>query len=198
MGKKIILLGIIVGLILLFIWYIFLKPVSPLKSPLTNQLPTTQKNQPSETYKAYSDPSGFSFNYPDNLSISTREVAESTYADLVLSSKDVSGSINLKISDSKFKALDEWVKLNKEATLGEPKELKLGNIKAVQLTTADRLLLGAIDQGIFFNIEIPRVEEAFWMKVYNKILSDFSFETPSESENPPSDTVSFEGEEVVE
>ena len=122
------------------------------------------------------------------------EVDESTYADIQLSSKQVSGSLNLKITDSKFTEVAEWVKLNK----GTQKEVELGNLKGVEVKTADRLLLGALDQGVLFTVEMPRVEEEFWMKVYEKILSNFSFAPLSPEIIDSSSEVSFEGEEVVE
>lgn len=173
---------------------------------LLSNPPITQPKivAPSETLKEYQDPSGFSFNYPDNLSITKNDITDNnTYADLQLFSKDVNGSLILKITDSKFTTLDEWLKSNKEATVGEPKEVKLGSLKAFEIKTSDRLLVAALDQKILFTIEIPLVEEDFWMKVYNKILTGFTFELPdnttaSANTNVTSDDVIFEGEEVVE
>ncbi|OGE64543.1 hypothetical protein A3J13_00755 [Candidatus Daviesbacteria bacterium RIFCSPLOWO2_02_FULL_36_8] len=203
MGRKIIPLVIIIVLLILGAWYLFFRPSSNLASSTSQSLSTFQtqkKAQPSETLIDYEDPSGFSFSYPDNLSISKADLDDNTYADLELSSKDVSGSLSLKITDSKFKTLDEWVKLNREASKEEPREVKLGTLKAIQITTADRIMLGSLDQGIFFSIEMPKIEEGFWNEVYNKLTSNFSFVSPStaSSQGTSSDDVSFEGEEVVQ
>lgn len=157
-------------------------------------LQTAKKTLPSETFLEYKDPSGFSFNYPDNLSIASNEATSNEYADLQLSSKDISGSLILRIADSKFPSLDQWQKLNN----GTTKEVKLGNLKALEIQTNDRLLLGALDQGILFTIEMPLIEQEFWTKVYNKILTDFAFVAPASGENTSADNVTFEGEEVVE
>src|SRR3989344_5236864 len=156
MGRKIIPLVIIIVLLILGAWNLFFRPSSNLASSTSQSLSpfqTQKKAQPSETLIDYEDPSGFSFSYPDNLSISKADLDDNTYADLELSSKDVSGSLSLKITDSKFKTLDEWVKLNREASKEEPREVKLGTLKAIQITTADRIMLGSLDQGIFFSIE---------------------------------------------
>ena len=172
------------------------------KASLINPISlTTQKVvKPSETFIEYSDPSGFTFSYPDNLSIEKKEVDpdligvdKSTYADLQLFSSEVSGSLSLNIADSKFKTIDEWAKLN----TGTSKDTQLGNLKALEIKTSDRLLLGALDQGILFIIEVPLIEEDFWMGVYNKILTDFSFVAP-EAASTSTEEVIFEGEEVVE
>lgn len=175
--------------------FLVLKPVQQ-KEVASTLLPEAKKTVPSSNFLDYADPAGFNFSYPDNLSIIKNDIADNEYADITLSSKDVNGSLNLKISDSKFKTLDEWIKLNKVAAKEEQKEVKLGNLKAIEIKTTDRLYLGALDQGILFTIEIPLIEEEFWMKVYNKVLSGFSFVAPASASGP--NDVSFEGEEVVE
>ncbi|MEK7617009.1 MAG: PsbP-related protein [Patescibacteria group bacterium] len=191
MYKKLILLAVILILITGVIFVLRGSQKSSLQKPSLNTF--TKEVQPSETFIEYSDPSGFAFSYPDNLSITKGETDENTYADLQLFSKEVNGSLSFKVSDSKFKTLDEWVNLNK----GEVRQVNLGTLKATEIETSDRLLLGALDQGIFFTIEMPLIEEAFWMKVYSKILSDFSFVAPQVEADSSSEVV-FEGEEVVE
>ncbi len=201
MSKKLLLIlvaGLIIVGILIFNPF---KQQSNLLSPLSSQ-PTVKKILPSETTTEYIDPAGFTLSYPDNLSITKNEITDnSTYADIQLSSKDVSGSLNLKITDSKFKIIDEWIKLNKDAAAEQQKEVSLGNIKGTEIITKDRLLLGALDSGIFFDIEVPLIEKDYWMKVYNKVLTGFSFvapETAAGNADSSSNDVSFESEEVVE
>lgn len=168
-------------------------------SPRANQQEATKQILPSETSIEYTDPAGFTFSYPDNLSITKNEVDDNTYADIQLSSNQVNGSLNLKISDTKLTSIDEWVKMNQNAAQEAPKEVKLGNLKALEVKLKDRLLMGALDQGVLFTIEIPAVEEDFWMTVYNKILAEFNFVSPSqENTTPSSDEVIFEGEEAIE
>ncbi|TSC86061.1 MAG: Uncharacterized protein G01um10147_999 [Microgenomates group bacterium Gr01-1014_7] len=189
--KKILLAILVIGAVVTAIVVLNSIKKSSLITP--NLQESLKKHEPSETSIGYEDPAGFTFSYPDNLSIIKNDLEDdSIYADLQLYSKAVNGSLSLIISDSKFKSLDEWVNLNK----GEPKEVKLGNLKALEIRTKDRLLLGALDQGIFFTIEMPLIEEEFWMKVYSKILSGFSF--VSQASATSTSDVSFEGEEVVE
>lgn len=203
MDKKIIAFGVIVVLIIVGVLLSFRNQQgNSLITPSLIQPFANGTVLPSETFNEYSDESGFSFSYPDNISIEKKEVEDnSTYANLQLNSKDVNGSLTLNISDTKITTLDEWVKKN--TTSLTPKETKLGNLKALEITLSDRLLLGALDQGVLFTIEMPLVEKDFWMKVYQGVLKDFSFAPPAQeaaqgSSNTLGDDVAFEGEEVVE
>lgn len=189
--------------------YIFTQPknLTPLTEP-TSQTPKDTK--PSETSITYSDPSGFSFDYPDNLSISNLNSGESadpdSYANLQLFSKDVSGSLNLKISDTKLKTLNEWIKSNNISDSNKPIEKKLGELSALEVKTNDRIMLAALDKGILFTVEVPKIEENFWNPVYDKITSGFTFAQPevavastnSNASVTSGEEVQFEGEEVIE
>lgn len=198
MSKAKLLAAVIAVAVLFSGIYLFnVNKKEPLKNPLVN-LP--KEVAPSETLTEYADPNGFKISYPDNLSIDKKDIPDqSTYADIQISSKDVSGNLTLKIEDSKFKTLDEWVSANTKSA--DVKETKLGDLKAEEVKLPDRVLLGAMDQGILFTVEMPLVEEKFWSRVYSKVLASFSFVAPeaaSAGNTAPSDDVSFEGEEVVE
>lgn len=191
MNKRNILLLVGVLAAVVVGWWLFSSQKKSLFSPASTQ---TQKDiVPSQTLKTYTDPSGFSFNYPDNLSLLNNELKETdTYAELQLIAKGVEGSLSLKISDSKLKSIDAG------------KEVNLGNLKAREVETKDKLMLSALDSGVLFNIEVNFGESRdFWMGVYQSVLQDFSFTQPSADTAASggvdsSDAVSFEGEEVIE
>ncbi len=192
--RNILILVFVLGLIFIgFLVFNFTKQKT--SAPFNQIQQKVEKIEPSKTLKEYQDPSGFTFSYPDNLSVTNNEISDNnTYADIQLYAKGVNGSLSLKITDSKYKTIDDWLKLNEGVS---EKEVKLGNLKAMEVQTTDRLLLGALDNGIFFEIEVPAVEKEFWTKVYNQVLTSFSF-TPVETAASQADDVSFEGEEVVE
>lgn len=197
MSKKTLLLLILaIGLIVATGRLLFGQQKSFLTTPQGSPKELTKEIEPSKTLKSYTDPSGFTFNYPDNLSLVNNEAKDTiTYADIQLTAKGVSGSLDLKISDSKFVSLDEWVKKN--ALSQAPKERNLGNLKALEITTSDKMLLAALDQGVLFTIDIPFGEKKdFWVDVYSKVLADFSFVSLGGAGS--TDEVVFEGEEVVE
>ncbi len=197
--KTLFLIILAVVIVAAGLLYFFSAPRKQSGSPYSPEI--IKEAKPSETFIEYSDPTGFSFNYPDNLSIEkTEEVDGNTYADLQLFSKDVSGSLALRITDTKLKTIEDWAK---EISTNTPTEKKLGNLKALEIKTSDRLMLGAIDQGVLFSIEVPLLEQDFWMKVYEIILSEFTF-VATEVVNTAGgagsgdDGVVFESEEVVE
>lgn len=198
MVKKILLASFILGLVILtlFILSPFKQKSLPVLSPATDTQLT-----PSKTLKTYTDPSGFSFAYPDNLSLLNNELKDSSsYAELQLTAKGAEGSLILKISDSKFASLDEWIQKSQGKS---SKEVNLGTLKAVEIITEDKILLGALDEGIFFNIEVPLSQNKdFWMAVYSKVLTDFSFVDPqaegSSGDSASLDAITLESEEVVE
>lgn len=202
MDKKTVLL--LYGLLLLItlgLFYFYSQKQNQPTNPLSNL--SLEEIKPSETFIDYQDPSGFSFSYPDNLSISKAEIEDSNvYTDLQLYSKDKSGSITLKIADTKYKSMDEWRKANKISSSSASVAKNLGNLKALEVKTPDRLMLGAIDQGVLFTLEMPLIEQEFWNKVYEKVLQNFEFISPdAENSQSGSDSLSditFEGEEVVE
>src|SRR5258708_4314748 len=116
MHKRIVVLGSIVAALALGGLILFFSQQNTSSSQINKQEAKVQ-NLPSVTLKTYADPSGFTFNYPDNLSLKKNETTDSnTYADIQLTAKGVNGSINVKIADSKFATLSQWTAANKKAS----------------------------------------------------------------------------------
>jgi hypothetical protein len=202
--KKTVLLGL-VGFIIIAsgIWWFW--PHQKISTGLNNPL-SKKEITPSETMIDYQDPSGFSFAYPDNISITnhlTEENVDPTaYADLQLYSKDKSGSLSLRITDTTQSTLSAWLKDNNIAENNQPQSTMLGSLPAWQVKTNDHLLLGAIDHGVLFTLEMPLIEQSFWQPIYDKVVNNFSFIAPetvsASGSTSGGDEILFEGEEVVE
>lgn len=203
MGKKSLVITLSLVVILAGVLYMFFNPkkaayVSPLS---VNESKQPVEITPSKTLKEYIDPAGFSFNYPDNLSLVSNEPkSERVYSDVSLSAKGLTGQLKIEISDSNFKTLADWVKANITDSATQ-KDAMLGTLKAIEITTSDRILLGALDLGILFTIDVPLAEKKdFWSEVYSQIIKDFSFVSPVANTGSGVSSVSdvtFEGEEVV-
>ncbi len=202
--KKTVLLGLI-GFILFSatIWWFW--PHQKISTGLNNPL-AKKEITPSDTLIDYQDPAGFSFSYPDNISITnhlTEENADpNAYADLQLYSKEKSGSLSLRITDTNHATLSAWLKDNNIAENNQPQSTTLGSLPAWQVKTSDHILLGAIDHGVLFTVEMPLIEQTFWQPVYEKVVSNFSFISPevvtTQGTSFSGEEIVFEGEEVVE
>jgi len=182
-----ILAGVVGGF---FIFSQTQKVSSPL--PLENTKESKETVLPSATLKQYSDPAGFSFSYPDDLSLSVSDnIDTSTYADITLTSKKTNGTIRVIAIDTKFASVGDWLKSTNAIS---SKEVTLAGFKASEVKKEDGLLLTAVDSGVLFTLESSFAgQDQFWINVYNNILSSFSFN----STQGVSDVV-FEGEETVE
>jgi hypothetical protein len=202
--KKTVLLGL-VGFMLIAsgVWWFW--PHQKISTGLNNPL-AKKEIIPSDTLIDYQDPSGFSFSYPDNISITnhlTEENADpNAYADLQLYSKEKSGSLSLRITDTNHATLSAWLKDNNIAENNQPQSTTLGSLPAWQVKTSDHILLGAIDHGVLFTVEMPLIEQTFWQPVYEKVVSNFSFISPevvtTQGTSFSGEEIVFEGEEVVE
>lgn len=207
MNKKNVTLIIAIFLVIGVSIKLFFFKQPALISPSSQKTENQVAIEPSKTLKNYSDPSGFSLNYPDNLSLLNNELKEeNSYAELQITSKDTEGNLLLKIADSKFKTINDWVKSVSAVT---PKEVMLGNLKAMEIIVENKILLGALDSGVLFYIEVnlgvppagQTNKKDFWMSVYSTVLKDFSFSAPialAAQGATTVDDISFEGEELVE
>ncbi|MBI4038424.1 hypothetical protein HY384_00540 [Candidatus Daviesbacteria bacterium] len=198
MNKKTILLLLLTLVAIVFVGKMLLFSTVK-KNPLSPFADAANKTQilPSKTMKLYTDPAGFTFNYPDDLSLAKNEILDPNfYTDIQLTSKEIEGSLFLKISDTKFANLDEWLK-SKQIAASSVTETKLGNLLARQFQLQDKIMVATLDQGVLFTLEIP--ENEYWMSVFEKVAADFSFSQPEQDiENSSTGEVIFEGEEIVE
>lgn len=204
----VIILGILIGFVLVWGGF-YLVRQREIVSPIAEEfqlIPTDQK-LPGETLKEYQDASGFKFTYPEDLTLVEEKITdEITYADLKLTSKEASGSLSLRVVDSKLKSLDEWFKENKETTSSaEVQEINLADIKAKEIKKEDKIFTLALDQGALFTIELnPAKEKGFWEQVYRNLVSTFAFVPQESGQTKESQLpaaggeIIFEGEEIIE
>ncbi len=180
MDRRILLKSIVIVGIMLVIgggaMYYFL--------PIKGEQPvvsTTQK-LPSQTVKTYTDGSGFTFNYPEDVVLTKQDINDSiTYSNLELTSAKSPGKISVKIQDSDVASIDQWLAKNTKASVSATaKEVKLGDLSAREIQVGDAFVTAALDKGILFTIKVdPQKEKDYWVSVYNAILPSFSFVSPS-------------------
>lgn len=171
----------------------------------TTAAPTKVASNALAKFKQYKDPSGFTFQYPDNVTVESEETSDqSIYSSLKLTAKKVQGNISIKVTSAQLKNIDEWFAKNKlNLAKDAVKKLKLAELDARQFEKDNKLTTLAIDVGTLFIIQVDQQNDKnFWPGVNKKLISSFAFQPPEASSNASSefsgDDVVFEGEEVVE
>lgn len=191
--------------------YFYVAAQESQKTIAQKEAPTPTIIAPSTTLQEYTDPSGFTFEYPDNLTLAPQEIKDTAvYAHVLITAPKVEGDITVKVQDTKAVSLEKWIVDNKEIVSSEiGKEVTLGGLDAREFMLPNKTLIVAVDQKILFTIEImPKTEKKYWENVSSIILSSFSFgtsEVGSDSTSAPApiadsadDSVVSEGEEVIE
>ena len=174
------------------------------QTKIASRLPSAKEilKVPSKSLNEYTDGSGFSFSYPDNVMVQKKEAAASVYADLQLVSSNIPGSITFKVADPKLATSSAWVRKNDKLESSK-KEITVAGIAGYELKAEKGLLTGFIDQGILFTIEVDfQNEKDFWQDIYGTFVETFAF-TQAEKESDGSGLglegdVTFEDEEIVE
>jgi hypothetical protein len=151
--------------------------------------------------KEYTDPSGFKFNYPDDLKVVANDVSTNNtlYADIVITAAGRKGQLTIKAEDATKTFFDEFLK--DKITI----ETKLADVDAFQYQEKNKLITTAYDQSVQFTFTADFSEEkSFWFGVNKQILNSFDFiqpEQPTTNNQSPAtseDEIIFEGEETIE
>ena len=154
---------------------------------------------------SYLDSSGFSFKYPDSITVSDDTPADGSYYALVtLKNPADKMMMTVKVKDVTYKTVEDWLAKDKEAPknptiLGKT---SLNGINGSQFAGSGKLITTAIDQGVLYLFESLK-DDGFWEKTHQQVVSTFVFTNPAESKSPSggqsvgSDAV-YEAEEIVE
>lgn len=163
---------------------------------------------PSTTLAEFTDSSGISFRYPDDLSVSaSKNLDDATYAQIQITSIDYPGSIIVRAADETASSFDIWIKGNaKLASAKSSQDAKLADLIAKKFVTTDSTLTAVLDQGVLFTVEVfPQKNQAYWNSAYDTLISSFTIVVPqaapttsSTNDTASTDDVVFEGEEVIE
>lgn len=204
MSRDLVIRVVILCIILIIVaigsaFYIF-RPKNTISS-VSKETKTTGELEklPSKTLQEYVDESGFSFQYPEDVSVTKKEVKnDTTYADLLLTTslQHQKGGIFIKVLDTKFKSPKEWFTENKIATSSTVRDIKIGELSGQEIKGTNRIMAAAIDQNILFSIDV-RDYDKYWLEVYDTILSSFTFvqnQSRPVSDNTSPDTF---GDDVI-
>ena len=171
------------------------------KNPASNSLLYPTKTTSSRVQlKTYFNDSGFSFKYPESLTLSEKEIDdESIYAWVELTNPQNKDVILIKLEDSDLKKIDDWFTAsNKKDIKGEIKKVKLADLEGRQFTTKEsQLTTLALDEGSVL-ISISGNPSSVHLQIVSSFIFTQSAQTTTDTSNTSEEDIIFEGEEVIE
>ena len=155
----------------------------------------------------FEDESGFSFKYYNDLTVTDitpddDDDDDEHYSLLSVINNDKKELVRIKLADTKYKKLNDWLKSwEKEASVTAKLSgaTALDNIAASNYSTENQLFTAAIDHDVLYLIETMN-QELETKKLFELIIQSFKLDLP-ESRSPESgiiDTTIYESEEVIE
>ena len=176
---------------------------SPLTSPTDS--PIITKPTISTKTKNFSDPSGFKFEYPENLTPETIDKKDPDYySSILLKDKSKTGKMTINLTSTKYTTVEEWAKNNKEIA-NNSIDTMLADLEAKKISSSGKLMIVAVDVETLISLtaDFPNEETEYWNSTVKTVADSFEFEQPavqnvtSQSESSTDDVV-FEGEEIIE
>lgn len=176
-------------------------------------IPTEQAATPTPTPSpllTWNDPNGFTFQYPEELSMNIHDEDKENYAHLEFTHPDHPGKLIVWGKDPARGVTDTagWVKNEKRFTGAGVLDTEMGGQKAVKVMVdgVTRMLVsGTVYDSIVWSVESTLEDADFWSNVHTTVVDSFAFVVVKESGSqalsepaPVEETVAVDEEEVVE
>lgn len=204
-----VLVGLVIGGIASagYLWWVRSQATIPLTSGQQGQLTLTSTPAPLLTW---TDPNGFSFQYPGGLSVNKHDEDKENYAHIEFTHPDHPGSLVVWGKDPVKGVVDtaSWVKNEKRFIGASTLDTKLGgqDAKKVMVEGITRMLIvGTVYDGIVWSVEAKLDDAAFWTGVHTAIADSFAFvpikeagPAVSSEPVPVADDVVADEEEIIE
>lgn len=181
-----IIIGVLVGGVGagIFLWS---------KQPKTTT-PTTVPSAPTPVpveQATWTDPAGFTFDYPKDVSVNPHEEDKDNYAHVELTHKDHPGRVIVWMKDLPAPTISGASVL--DTTLGGKPAKKI-----LVSDPAKKLMIFAIDNDVYVSIEGELQDETYWTAVQNGIVDTFAFTGSPGASTTGGGGASVEEEEVLE
>ena len=126
----------------------------------------------------YEDTSGFSFDYPSDLTVQEIELENNTvYSSLELLGSEP-GKLTIRISDTQYPDLKTWQKdLETKEVINEVRPVNWDDLTAVEFSYGAPKLrkTAAVDSKVIYELEAP-ADNGYWDKIRESILSSLKFD----------------------
>lgn len=163
---------------------------------------TTEKVETSVKLLEWKDPAGFTFQYPEGVTIDKHDEDQQNYAHVEMTNSQNPGRLIVWGKDTTAADVAAWVKTEKSFRDASVVDTTLGGepAKKILLTTpTNKIIIGTIFDEILWYIEVEPGEGDYWQKTLDTIAGSFKF-TPlvGESDSSGYEEVAVDEEEVVE
>lgn len=151
-----------------------------------------------EEVATWTDPAGFTFQYPKALAVDKHEEDQDNYAHVELTSKDHPGGIIVWAKDTTATDVNAWVKTEKQfagATVSDA-TMSGKTAKTIVLADASKTIAGTIDEDILFMVETVPTDTPYWSRIHDMIVQSFTLTVPQPETGTSADTSA--AEEVVD
>lgn len=173
-----ILVGLFIGGILSagYLWWV--KRQVPKPDAINVQV--VQPNPTPVKFLTWNDPNGFTFQYPEGLSVNKHDEDKENYAHVEFTHPDHPGSLIVWGKDPAKGVTDmaSWVKNEKRFTGASVLDTGLGNqaAKKVMIEGVTRILVvGTVYDSIVWYVETRLDDVNFWTPIHAAITDSFAF-----------------------
>lgn len=148
-----------------------------------------------EEKAAWTDQSGFTFQYPKRLALNPHDEDKVNYAHVELTSATHSGNLIAWAKDTKAATIEDWVTQNKfegaiDTTLGDVPAKKILNNKETK-----QIIIAAVNNGYLYELE-TNLNDDYWSKILDEANSSFKFLSDNTVENKNLNTPAGQGEDA--
>lgn len=130
-----------------------------------------------DTLLTWRDPNGFTFQYPDGLTIDSHEEDQENYAHIEFRHPDYPGSVFVWAKDTTAKDVSAWAKTEKRFQNANILDTTFANTpgKKVLIDSPKQIVVGTISDEIIWTVEAELGDSDYWTKVYETIADSFRF-----------------------
>lgn len=197
-----IILGLCIGGGLVF-WY------NKTQAQARQSTTSDQMSIVQEKLVSWDDPAGFTFQYPEGLSINKHDEDKDNYAHVEITNPSHPGSIIVWAKDTTAGDVTAWVRTEEQFIGANSIDTTLGNIAAKKILVSspkEKLFIGTIYDDLLFFIEVSLDDKEYWTKTTQTIVDSFVFKPVTDSTSSEMDQETSGGdsqgtvdeEEVVE
>lgn len=177
--KKTLIIGATL-VVLIFLSVGYYLNISQKQKPLLKPLVTSNETIPTQTPTVktlnYTDPLGYTFSYPDNLVLNNHPEDQTNYSNVELLSSDKKNDIKFLVADTNFSDINDWATKDQSVKDGNSLDSKLGSLtaKKVFLSSANKIVLGAIWNGMLLTVEVSPADDKSVLTTMNTMLTSLN------------------------